>query len=170
MFTLQILIIGIIIIITRPRPAFGRLGLGGSSCKKLLTGQLLMPRFADEIWIIKNFWQLLHSEPKRDITRWEESTIIIYFHNNQTGGHFFVTDRPTDRHSIMIYTSPHHHWHHHHRAKSNPRPMECLARLKSTPQQSWSYRGTFSVSRQESNPGPLGWQPPPLATRLSEAS
>ena len=105
MFTLQILIIGIIIIITRPRPAFGRLGLGGLSCKKLLTGQLLMPRFADEIWIIKNFWQLLHSEPKRDITRWEESSNIIYFHSNQTVGHFFLSqiDRQTDTPSWYIH-------------------------------------------------------------------
>ena len=58
--------------------------------------------------------------------------------------------------------------------RSNPWPNECLLCLKSTPQQcrihSWSCPGTFSDPHRESNLGPLGWQPSPLTTRLSETS
>ena len=58
--------------------------------------------------------------------------------------------------------------------RSNPWPNESLPRVKSTPQQcgthSWSCPGTFSDPHRESNLGPLGWQPSPLTTRLSETS
>ena len=60
----------IIMIITRPRPAFGRLGLGRLSGRKTLG---MSPRLASRLW--------------RSARR--ESDFSIY----RREGHFFVTDR-----------------------------------------------------------------------------